>query len=79
MIWTDLFPFLLSFAGSLVVVGIAWGVLKQKAKDNANKIQMLNMRIDALECFRNDTIDRLARIEVKIDDIKESINKLMRA
>jgi hypothetical protein len=73
--WKNLIFFLISLPFS---IGLAWATMKAKAKnlekqveENKNRIAVTNSKLDSLidryEVSERDKIDRLGRIESKLD------------
>lgn len=73
-------PFASSLFGALLGGAVTWGVAKTKLENLAERHAELDKRVGELERTRErDAVamaDRVARIEVKIDDIRNDLKDL---
>jgi hypothetical protein len=72
-------PFISSLVGTLLGGAVTWGVAKTKLENLVERHTALDRRVGELERVREkDAIlmaDRIARIEVKLDDIRAHIKE----
>jgi len=73
-------PLLSSFAGVLIGGAITWGITKTKIENLLESHKALEVKVTALEKElereRLMTADRMARVEVKLDDVRSSILRM---
>ena len=75
MIFENILPLIAGIIGSVIGIGISWGTMHQKISVLEERLVVLMARVLILENDRIQLADRLARIETKLDEIKEQLSK----